>query len=107
DRPAYREVRYKAREAGGRPTIGELRGRQRGETRRGVDRHPTMAGEPHLDPRVRVVLAHYRLVEDRVVIPGRVAGGQARRDAEASQHQRLRGGELLAVADLRVEQKPI
>ena len=53
------------------------------------------------------MLAHHRLVEDGVVIAGRISGRQACRNAEAAQHQRLGGGELLAVAGLVVEEEPV
>ena len=66
-----------------------------------------MAGEPHLHPGVRVVLANDRLVEHRVVVTGGVSGGQPGRDAEVAQHQRFGGGELLAVAGLDVEEEPV
>ena len=41
----------------------------------------------------------------RVVEPGREAGRDARGDADHAQHQRHRAGELLAVADLVLEQE--
>ena len=66
-----------------------------------------MVREPNFDPRVSIVLAHDRLVEHRVVVTGRIAGGEPRRDAQAAEHQYLGGRELLAVPLLDVEQEPV
>ena len=66
-----------------------------------------MAAEPDLDPGVRIPFADHRLVEDRIVVTGGVSGGQPGRDAKAAEHQRLGGGELLAVAGLDVEEEPV
>ena len=96
-----------ARDASRRPVTGKARRGEGRNTGRRVDRDPAMTGKPHLDPCVRVALANDGLVEDRVVVTGRVAGGEPSRDAETAQHQRLGGGELLAVAGLDVEQEPI
>src|SRR5579859_4197389 len=85
--------------------VRKLRGRQRRKTRRRVDWHPAVLAEVDLHPGVRVVLAHDRLVKHRVVAPSRVSGGQSGRNPQAAQHQRLCGGELLAVADEAVKEE--
>src|SRR2546425_12050544 len=87
--------------------IWKLRRRERRESRRWVDRHPPVVWEPHLDPRMRVAFSHDRLVEHGVVIARRIARREAGGNAQAPQHQGLRGGELFAVALLDVEEEPI
>ena len=56
---------------------------------------------------MRVALADHGLVQDGVVVAGRVSGGEPGRDAQAAEHQRLGCRELLAVAGLDVEQEPV
>ena len=63
--------------------------------------------KPDLDPRVRIPLPYDCLVEHGVIVAGGISGDQAGRDAGASEHQRGRGRELLAVAGLDVEEKPV
>ena len=76
----------------------------RGDGRR-VKSHPAVVREPHLDPRVRVDVAHQPLVVDAVARPGREAGRDPRRQPAHPQQQRHRARELLAVAALVVEQE--
>ncbi len=73
--------------------------------RRGVERKPSVAREPDLDPGVGVAVGDHPEARARVVAAAGVADGHPRRDPEAAQHHRHGAREVLAVAAVAAEQE--
>ena len=68
-----------------------------GRRRRRVKREPAIPLEPHLDPRVRVMVGEHPRAGRAVVGRPGEADGDASRNSEISEHERHRPGEVLAV----------
>ncbi len=72
-----------------------------------VEDFPThgVVRDPSLDPGVGIGLAHHKGADDAVELSGRVAGNDAGLNAAGTQQGGERGGEVLTVAALGVEQE--
>ena len=77
-----------------------VRAAQPAASRRRVEGKPAVVREPHLDPRVGVVVGD--LPEIVLVLPRDESRGDAGRNTEQSCHQGHRAGEVLAVPGLRI-----
>ena len=73
--------------------------------RRRVERRPAIAPRLHLDPRVRIGLAHDVLLRGIVVFHGQVTGNESDRNTDAVAQGGKSGREILAVAALRLKEK--
>ena len=80
----------------GRVGRERVHGRERPAARRRVEREPPVAGEPGLDPGVRLLVGHGP--DARLPGPRGEPDGDARRNAERPQHQRHRARVVLAVS---------
>ncbi len=89
------------------PGAGELALRGGVAGRRRVEGEPALVLDEDLDPRVRVALAHGVEVAEAVPRAADEAGDVARGDAEGAEHDRHRGGVVLAVPALRVEEEVV
>lgn len=118
--PPWRRGRHRARESGRRRRPGgSAPGRDvqplgfrappgavgRGRLGSGIERDPADVVEVDLHPRMGVEVAHAVLAAFAVQGARREAGHDPRRDARHPQHQSHRSRELLAVADLVLEQE--
>ena len=101
--PLARRVRDQP--AGGGRRHGAAAGRS--ARRGGVERDPAVGREPDLVPGVGVGVGDLEGAGVGVVAAGREAGGDPHRHAPHPQQQRHRSGELLAVAELGLEQERV
>ena len=86
-------------------TLDGVAAARRRARRRRIERDPAVAREPRLDPGVGVDVGHEPLLGGLVVGAGGEPDRDPRRDPAHPQQQRHRAGELLAVAELVLEQE--